>query len=431
MTFDIMAGLDVANMDEKTIEVLKVMGKSIEQAMTGYMADTMTKEQFNSAISEQLKQMDNSAELSAVKSQLQETQQTLLRIKGAMEKGEDGVVRVKSIEEQVAEQLNDFITTEKKGAKVVDLRGACKSGAGFKKTINLVLDKKEVGTIMSGGAPHFGNAVDTAISVEPRANTILRQYSNVAAIGSRSLTYAQLINVEGDAAWVAEGGEKPMMDGELEEVTINAAKVALGAKLTEETLTDLPQLVAEIRAEIINKIGLKEEQGILTGNGQNGTIKGVASNLPAFNLTDVKIATPSIVDAIVAAYTQIISNSNQSYVPNVVMINPLDWANMAREKDSTGRPLNENLAAILPTGLNVVVSTAVAKGKLLIGDFNYLNIRDYVMLTITFGWENDDFTKNLVTMIGEKRLMAYIKNQYKTAFVYDTIANIKTAITRS
>ena len=43
--------------------------------------------------------------------------------------------------------------------------------------------------------------------------------------------------------------------------------------------------------------------------------------------------------------------------------------------------------------------------------------------------ENDDFTKNLVTMIGEKRLIPYIKAQYKTAFVKDTIANIITGIT--
>ena len=42
-----------------------------------------------------------------------------------------------------------------------------------------------------------------------------------------------------------------------------AGKVALGAKLTEETLSDLPQLVAEIKAEIINRIGLAEEEGIL------------------------------------------------------------------------------------------------------------------------------------------------------------------------
>lgn len=56
-----------------------------------------------------------------------------------------------------------------------------------------------------------------------------------------------------------------MMSGTLAEVTINAGKVALGTKVTEETLSDLPQLVAEVRAEIINRIGLKEEEGILSG----------------------------------------------------------------------------------------------------------------------------------------------------------------------
>ena len=70
-------------------------------------------------------------------------------------------------------------------------------------------------------------------------------------------------------------------------------------------------------------------------------------------------------------------------------------------------------------------------GTLIMGDFNYLNIRDTWELTVTFGWENDDFTKNLVTMIGEKRLVPYIKAQYKTAFVKDTIGNVVTAITKS
>ena len=82
-------------------------------------------------------------------------------------------------------------------------------------------------------------------------------------------------------------------------------------------------------------------------------------------------------------------------------------------------------------GLRVEASTAVAQGDLWVGDFNYLNIRDVWALTVQFGWENDDFTKNLVTMIGEKRLIAYIKAQYKTAFVKDTIANIITGISKA
>ena len=62
------------------------------------------------------------------------------------------------------------------------------------------------------------------------------------------------------------------------------------------------------------------------------------------------------------------------------------------------------------------------------GDFGYLNIRDLWALSITVGWENDDFRKNIVTTIAEKRLMCYIKSQYKTAFVKDKFKTVMEAI---
>ena len=71
----------------------------------------------------------------------------------------------------------------------------------------------------------------------------------------------------------------------------------------------------------------------------------------------------------------------------------------------------------------------MAAGEFIMGDFSYLNIRDYQVLTVSFGWENQDFTKNLVTMLGEKRLLAYIKSNYKTAFVADDFDTVITAIT--
>ena len=67
-------------------------------------------------------------------------------------------------------------------------------------------------------------------------------------------------------------------------------------------------------------------------------------------------------------------------------------------------------------GLRVETTTAVKQGDFIMGDFSYLNIRDLWELSITLGWENDDFRKNIVTVIAEKRLMCYIKSQYKTAF---------------
>jgi hypothetical protein len=44
------------------------------------------------------------------------------------------------------------------------------------------------------------------------------------------------------------------------------------------------------------------------------------------------------------------------------------------------------------------------------------------------GWENDDFTRNLVTWVGEMRLHQFFNTQYTGAFIYDTFANIITGL---
>ena len=426
---DFLKGIDIENTDEATVEMLKSMGKAVEDRMSEYLKGSINKDTMEKAIADALKGIDSKEELMSVKEQISEVKETLVRMKGAFEVKNDKVV-VKSLEEQIEDQLKSFITTDKKGVKTVDLKSACEQGNGKKMTLNLVVDKKAAAAITLAGAPHYGAVVDTAIGAEPKAETVLRKYSNVAKANGRSVIYAEFVAGEGDAEWVPEGGLKPKMTAEVAEKNVVAGKVALGAKLTEETLSDLPQLVAEIKAEIINRIGLAEEEGILNGNGEGGTVKGVSENMAGFSLGSLKVKQPNTFDAIVAAYTQIISTSNMAYRPNLVLINPLDYAGMQLAKDANGQYLRPFKAGDeLVQGLQVVATTAVAQGTLIMGDFNYLNIRDTWELTVTFGWENDDFTKNLVTMIGEKRLIPYIKAQYKTAFVKDTIANIITGIT--
>lgn len=437
MKLGIMELLDVKSMSEEDVKRFTAMdemlGEAFEKKTQAFLKDEIKMEELNTSIKsamEAIKSLEdgskNAINEKTFNEAIKSINESLVRMKAATEV-KDGELVVKSLEQQVYDQLKDFVTVDNKGAKNVDLKGACKAAPGYKKTINLVLDTKS-SAIMSTGAPHLYHAVDNVLSVNPRSETVIRQYSNVASISARSLTYAQVNFGEGDAAWTPEGGLKPGMEATIEEVTITAGKVALTAKLTEETLSDLPQLVAEIRAEIINRIGIAEEQGILNGTGTGGQIKGVASDMPAYGLQSFKVSKPSFVDAIVAAYTQITVNSKNNYQPNLVLMHPVDYWTMMREKDANGRPLNENLKNILPANMTIVASTAVAQGDLWIGDFNYLNIRDVWQLSITFGWENDDFTKNLVTMIGEKRLMAYIKSQYKSAFVKDKFATIIEAI---
>ena len=90
------------------------------------------------------------------------------------------------------------------------------------------------------------------------------------------------------------------MDATLAEKTVTAAKVAIAAKFTEETLSDFPSFVNEVQTEMVNKLGIKEEQGILTGSGSSGEIKGVAADMPAFSLTNFYIDKANMFDALVA-----------------------------------------------------------------------------------------------------------------------------------
>lgn len=427
---DFLKDIDIEKTDKETVEMLKNMGKEIEARMAEYLKGVIDKDAMEKAISEALKSIDQKKELDALKENLSEVKETLVRMKGAFEVKNDKVV-VKSLEQQVEEQLKDYITVEKNGGKTVNLKDACQEGKGKQFTLNLVVNTKAATPVMSTGAPSIGAVVDPALSVDPRSETVIRRYSNVAPAGGRTVVYSEAKMGDGDAEWVPEGGMKPLMTAQVTEIHVAPGKVALGTKLTEETLSDLPQLVAEIRAEIINRIGLAEEEGILNGNGENGAVKGVSDSMSAFSLTSLSVEKANTFDAIVAAYTQVISTSNMAYRPNLVLINPLDYAAMQLTKDVNGQYLRPFTAGDeLIKGLQVVTTTAVEQGTIILGDFNYLNIRDVWELTISFGWVNDDFQNNLVTMMGEKRLVPYIKSQYKTAFVSDTIANIKTAITK-
>ena len=425
--------------DKKRFELMdEALGEAFEQKVKGYLSDEVKIDDLRKSIEEAKKSIETlskegekALDKEAFEKKMADVNEALVRLKAATERGKDGELRIKSVAEQLREQLKDYIVTDHKGNESLDLKEACKKSPGNKLELNLVLARKEAATITSGSlAPHYHQEVDPEISVAPRAESVLRRYANVSGINARTLVYAEYVSGEGDAAWVAEGAVKPLMDAELTEKTVTAAKVAITAKFTEETLTDLPAFVNEVQTEMIYKLGMKEEDGILNGTGASGQIKGVAADMPAFSLESFTVTNANIFDAIVAAYSQIVSTSGMAYRPNLILMNPLDYAQMQLSKDLNGQYLRPfRYGDELIQGMRVETTTTLAQGSFIMGDFNYLNIRDVWGLTVTVGWENDDFTKNLVTVIAEKRLMCYIKSQYKTAFLKDSFANIIEDIT--
>ncbi|KAA6348647.1 hypothetical protein EZS27_003880 [termite gut metagenome] len=434
---DFLQFLDVTKMSEEDKKSWEAVSESFKKASVEFFKGNIDMDKLKEEIARSIKasddfkkpNLDEFVKGEEYKKKMEEVEKTLLDMKGEMETASKGGNKEKSLEEQLREGLKDCIKI-KDGVEKVNLRKACEESPARRKKITLSISQK-AGTIISGGvAPHTGIYLDPKLSVDPRQQTVIRRFANIASIGDRMVYITEYVPGAGNAEWVPEGGLKPAMDAALTETNVSLGKVALTAKFSEETLTDLPQLVAEVRAEIISRIGIKEEDGILNGTGAGGEIVGVLPSVPGFVLTDLTVPTPNMYDAIVASYTQIVSTSKMNYRPNLVLMNPIDVATMRLTKDSQGRYLLPfKYGDELIDDLRTESSTAVNQGEFFMGDFNFLNIRDRTDLEITWGWENDDFTKNLVTCLGEKRLLVYIKKQYITAFLYDSFENVITAIT--
>lgn len=390
----------------------KLQGKDIP-------ADDMKKfEAIDEVLDETVKA--HTEELSAKAAELEKkqvaTEQALLDVKKMLEGKEQEKNETemrKSIEAQLREKLKKYITVVDGGEKV-DLKKAAMD-MGNSKELKLSLDVKAAGTITTGSLLTLNASSEDDVYL-PLQDNVLRQVADVTRSSARAITIAEIAAGEGDAAVVAEGAAKPQMDTNYTERLVPAVKIAVFEKFSEETLYDFPAFVNECVRIMINRVRVKEESEILAN-----------ITLPAYTSTAITgVITPNNYDAIESARNQIASATGLQIVPNALLINPADYTALKLIKTTGGEYLFSVIEQQL--GLRIIESTNIAAGTFVLGDFRFLHIRDWQPIEITFGWVNDDFTKNLVTVVAEERVLYYVKKQEAGAFVKDTFANVKTAI---
>lgn len=407
-------------LEGKEEAMYKALADTIEKAKEKYDKEYITEQKMLDTIAAKIKDLKiNLADDDEFKKLNDVIEKQGLEIIALKDAGSKQPV-YKSFEEQIKDQIKD--------KSLID---AVKSAPGQKLKLELKAANVPITT---------ANAVNPASSYipmptmdsgwdrAPRNARFLRQYASVATTSSPLHVWAEKYNEQGDAEFIAEGELKPMISFQIRTRDSKAKKIAVGAKFTTETLQDIPNFVAELKTEILEVVDIKEESGLLNGDGLGDNLLGVIQQSTTYVLTTVLTKGANNFDAIKAAVTQLFTLSQ---IPNVVFVNPIDKANMELTKASDGHyilPPFSTADGTIISGVRVVESNSVAVGKFLLGDWTKLNIRDYIAFEITLGWENDDFTKNLVTVLGEKRLMSYIKEHQKSAFLYGDFATIKAAI---
>jgi HK97 family phage major capsid protein len=238
-------------------------------------------------------------------------------------------------------------------------------------------------------------------------------------------------NKQGAATFIGEGIAKPPASFELETESSNPKKVAETMKVSTELLFDVDAMYSMIENELRFEVMTAANAAVLTGVSSSTVPAGVTTLAVPYSLITIKTTNPTEADAIRAAIAQLKVFNFDSGI--VAFINPVDGANMDLAKGVTGG------AYMLPpfvsadgrriSNVLVIEDNNIAQGNLLIGDMSKYKISMYQDFFVNWGWENDDFTKNLVTVIGEMRFHQYFSSNHEGAFIYDTFTNIKTAIT--
>jgi HK97 family phage major capsid protein len=179
---------------------------------------------------------------------------------------------------------------------------------------------------------------------------------------------------------------------------------------TKQVLEDWGQLQAYIDVRLLDGLDDIEDNELLYGSGSSPHLNGLITQATDFAGT-YNVASDTRIDKLNRAITELNANN---YVPDGIVMNPVDWRIIQTIKtDAGGANTGEYLLGgpvgnAVPTlwGLPVAITTAMTAGGFLVGQFRgYVQGYDRMDARIDVSSEHYDyFIRNMVAIRAEKRL---------------------------
>lgn len=250
----------------------------------------------------------------------------------------------------------------------------------------------------------------------PQRRMTVRDLLSQGRMDGNALEYVKETGFVNNAAPVAEGAAKPSSDVKLDLVTTSAKVIAHWMKASKQVLSDISQLRSIIDQRLLYGLAYVEEAQLLNGDGTGQNLAGIIPQATAYS-APITLASPTSIDMIRLMHLQA---ALAEYPSTGTVMHPSDWAWIETLKDTTGRYIIGNPQGnISPTlwGLPVVATQAMTIDKVLVGAFQLgAQVFDRWDARVETGFVNDDFTKNLVTILAEERLALAVYRP--EAFIY-------------
>lgn len=399
---------------EQAIERIE---KSIAEKTEGFVSsEELVAIKADLASVKEIAEKDNTSDLKA----------EIAKLEGMIE----GLKEAKKEEAPKAKTLGQAISFAFKSAKDKIVETAEKGGL-------LNLDTKAAGTMLidtnySGGTVGL-SSLEGGLTRIQRRRPFLRSLVNSANTTSKYIAYIEQQNADpGVAGTTAEGAEKTQTDFDLVETSAEVKKITAYIKVSKEMIADIPFMQGEINNELMELVELKLDEQILLGDGLGANLEGIDAVATAWSAGTfaASIASANNSDVLRVAIAQI---AGQNFEANYILLNPADVAAMELTKSSTGEytyPMFVPGANGITTvkGIPVVESTLVTAGDFYVGDFTKANLRVREDMNVQVGYVNDDFTKNLMTVLVEMRAAFYVKSNHARAFVKGDFATAIAAL---
>lgn len=329
--------------------------------------------------------------------------------------GEEEVVLIDRLKELYAEGSGTILITSQ------DLKKAGVTRFRNKAAGSSLISTSIVDTVSPPGSPYLpglGGAELEIFDIVRNPNFILNRV-DMGRTNQSTLAWINEVSVLADTVAgtsIAEGGTKTLVQHKWQVEFSKAKKAAAYAILSEEFEDDVPQLATRTRRLLQDDVLRAFDDAIQAA---------VIAAARPYEITGLngKIKFPTLFDDLGAALAQV---GYYNFIPNTLGLNTVTSWQVMMEKDHEGRynvpPFMDRINRLLVEANKIVV------GDVLAGDLTQYKVDIYKDFSLRIGWINDQFIKNLFSIVGEIRYHDYISDSRKKAIVYDQLSDIEAAI---
>lgn len=416
--------------EEKTIEEFEAMTVKEQGAYLLAKKEheaTQRKEELENAIAEANKNNATKEELEALTSK-QSLVVKELELLGAriMKMSEpNGANQANKTFEQA---LNDAIT--EKSAEFEKLAN------GEISAVKAVVNITDATTIdASGSASQYTLTTNTGIisKIRSRLMTYLSNVSIGRMTGNRVMWIEEL-DEQGTPVFIAEAATKTKISVRYEERERKSSKIGVHAKVTTEFLRNLPQLVSYVQNNLVKRVDIATEDGLLNGDGTLPNLKGIITYASAFtggSLNGTFVAgTVTSSDVFRAVALQVQEAYGQA---TALFVSPGVLATLDVAKDDNGAyllPPFRSADGLMVAGMQLIPTSGLPSGTDFVGgDLSVVNVAFASPMTVQVDMSGDDFINNMRTVLVEQELVQYVSANDTQVLVKGDIASAITALT--